>query len=155
MAFAADSAVLFDRLDEELRVAPQAVPGLFGKIIGSVCTRIPVLSRSGKTNRIDQLVEAGAWTDAALALIELELPAWKLRRLVWDDGEWFCSLSRQPSLPAMLDDTVDANHQRMPIALLQAFLQARRINETVPQAISAVPAIKTAGERFVCCDNFA
>jgi hypothetical protein len=155
MAFAADSVVLFDRLDEELRVAPQPAPSLFGKIIGSVCTRIPVLGRSGKTNRVDRLIEAEAWTDAALALIELELPAWKLRRLVWEDGEWFCSLSRQPNLPAMLDDTVDANHQLMPIALLQAFLQARRINETVPQAISTVPAIKMAGERFVCCDNFA
>jgi hypothetical protein len=155
MAFAADSAVLFDRLDEELRVAPQPAPGLFGKIIGSACTRIPVLSRSGKTNRVDRLIEAEAWTDAALALIELELPAWTLRRLIWEDGEWFCSLSRQPNLPAMLDDTVDANHQLMPIALLQAFLKARRVNETVPQALSAVPVIETAGERFVCCDNFA
>ena len=155
MAFAADSAVLFDRLDEELRVAPQPAPALFGKIIGSACTRVPALSRSGKTSRIDRLIEAEAWTDAALALIELELPAWKLRRLVWEDGEWFCSLSRQPNLPAMLDDTVDANHQLMPIALLQAFLQARRVNATVPQALSAVPAIETAGERFVCCDNFA
>jgi len=154
MAFAADSAVLFDRLDEELRVAPQPAPGLFGKIIGSACTRIPVLSRSGKTNRIDRLIEAGAWTDAALALIELELPAWKLRRLVWDDGEWFCSLSRQPYLPVMLDDTVDANHQLMPIAILQVFLQARRLIETTPQAISTVPAMTTADERFVCCDNF-
>jgi len=38
--------------------------------------------------RIDQLIEARAWNDAALALVELELPAWKLRRLVYEDGEW-------------------------------------------------------------------
>src|ERR1700723_2224617 len=100
MAFAADSAVLFDRLDEELRAAPQPAPGLFGKIIGSACTRIPVLSRSGKTNRIDRLIEAGAWTDAALALIELELPAWKLRWLAYESDEWICSLTRQPNVPA-------------------------------------------------------
>ena len=54
--------------------------------------------------RIDQLIEARAWNDAALALVELELPAWKLRRLVYEDGEWHCSLSRQPNLPVALED---------------------------------------------------
>jgi hypothetical protein len=155
MAFAADYEVLFDRLDDELRVALRPAPGLFGKIIGSACTRIPVLSKSGKTDRIDRLLEAGAWTDAALALIELELPAWKLRRLVREDDEWFCSLSRQPSLPAILDDTVDAHHELMPIAILQAFLQARRMSESAPKAVSAVPAARTGEQRFICCDNFA
>jgi len=155
MAFAADYEVLFDRLDDELRVASRPAPGLFGKIIGTACTRIPVLSKSGKTDRIDRLLEAGAWTDAALALIELELPAWKLRRLVREDGEWFCSLSRQPSLPAILDDTVDARHELMPIAILQAFLQARRMSEVTPNAVSAVPATRTGEQRFICCDNFA
>jgi hypothetical protein len=71
------------------------------------CTRLP----AGKAARIDQLIDAGAWNDAALALIELELPAWKLRRLVYEDGEWLCSLSRQPNLPLALDDTADARHE--------------------------------------------
>jgi hypothetical protein len=43
--------------------------------------RLPVLSRAGKTARLQQLVAAGAWTEAALTLIELELPAWSLKRL--------------------------------------------------------------------------
>jgi hypothetical protein len=57
-----------------------------------------VLTRAGKAGkaaRIDQLIKAGAWSDAALTLIELELPAWKVRRLVYEDGEWFCSLSTE------------------------------------------------------------
>jgi hypothetical protein len=37
MAFAADYTVLFDRLDEELRVAPQLDRSLFTKIIVGAC----------------------------------------------------------------------------------------------------------------------
>ena len=34
---------------------------------------------------------------AALALVELELPAWKLRRLIYEDGEWLCSFEAAES----------------------------------------------------------
>ena len=47
MAFAADYAVLFDRLDEELRVAPQLDRSLFTKIIVGACRRMPVMSNPG------------------------------------------------------------------------------------------------------------
>ena len=155
MAFVADHAILIDRLDEELRSVPEPTPDLFSRIIAGACTRVSVLSRSGKATRIALLIEAAAWTEAALALIELEMPAWKLRRLVCEDHEWFCSLSRQPNLPDMLDDTADANHELMSVAILLAFLQARRLAETVPQAGSAVRAHHAAVVATLCCDNFA
>ena len=71
-----------DRLTEQLRLAPALTPDLISNVIADACIRLPVLTRAGNAARIDQLIEAGAWSDAALALIELELPAWKLRRLV-------------------------------------------------------------------------
>ena len=154
MAFAADYEVLFDRLDEELRFGPPPTPGLFANIIGSACTRIPILTKSGKATALDRLIESSAWTDAALALLELELPAWKLRRLVCEGGEWICSLSRQPNLPAALDDTVDAVHEAMPLAILLAFLQARRA-AAIPRAISVVPTVMPGAAELICCDNFA
>ena len=155
MAFAADYMVLFDRLDEELRVAPQLDRSLFTKIIVGACKRIPVLSKSAKVARIDRLIEAGAWTDAAFAVIALELPDWQLRRLEYDGGQWFCALSRAPNLPATLDDTADANHELMPIAILRAFFQARRMTETAPRATSPVPQVSTVADSILCCDNFA
>jgi hypothetical protein len=155
MAFATDHAVLFDRLDEEIRGAPAPVHGLFAKIVAGACTRIPALSLSEKAGRIHRLIAAGAWTDAALAVIALELPAWRLRRLAYEDGEWHCALSRQPNLPAMFDDSADASHELMPLAILRAFLQARRMAEIAPQAISAVPQIQTGAGIIICCDNFA
>lgn len=52
-----------------------------------------------------------AWLDAALTLVELELPGWGLRRLYRDAGTWFCSLSHQPNVSAELDDTADGSHE--------------------------------------------
>jgi hypothetical protein len=155
MAFAADYTVLFDRLDEELRVAPQLDRSLFTKIIVGACKRIPVLSKSEKAAQIDRLIEAGAWTDAALAVIALELPDWQLRRLEYDGCEWFCALSRKPSVPAMLDDTADANHELMPLAILRAFFQARRMAEIAPRARSSMPQVSAGADNIICCDNFA
>jgi hypothetical protein len=71
------------------------------------------------------LIKIGAWVDIALTLIELELPGWKLRRLIREDGEWFCSLSQQPNLPATLDD--------------MAFLEARRRVALVTRLVATVP----------------
>jgi hypothetical protein len=159
MAFAADYGVLLERLDEELRIAAGPAQELFSKIIAGACIRIPVLSKSGKATRIDRLIESGAWADAALAVVELELPAWRVRRLVCEDGEWICSLSRQPNVPAELDDTVDAWHSLLPMAILRAFIEARRrrgfATETIPSVPQVRPAPAPEPERVICCDNFA
>jgi hypothetical protein len=107
----AEQAVAHDRLGDALRLAPALGPELFNKIIDRGGTRLRVLRQSGKAFRIDRLIEAGAWTEAALALIELEIPAWKVRRLVCENGEWLCSLSRQLNVPIELDDNVEASHE--------------------------------------------
>jgi hypothetical protein len=78
---------IFDQLEDELRLAPAPVPTVFAKVISGACRRLPNLSRPGGA-RLDRLVAAGAWADAALVLIELELPAWRLRRLIRQDDEW-------------------------------------------------------------------
>jgi hypothetical protein len=155
MAFAADYVVLLDRLDDELRAAPEAAREIFAKIIGSACSRIPVLSKSGKTARIERLIESGAWTDAAIALIESEVPGWKLRRLVYENGEWFCSLSRQPNLPVDLDDSADAVHQILPLAILRAFIEIRRQGKVITDVAPRIPQLQPATGGMVCCDNFA
>ena len=76
--------VQFQSLADQLRRAPALTPDLISKVIADACTRLPALSRAGKTARIERFTEANAWNDAVLALIELELPAWNLRRLVYE-----------------------------------------------------------------------
>ena len=144
-----------NRLTEQLRFAPALTPDLMSNVIADACIRLPVLRKAGKTARIDQLIAAGAWSDAALALVEIELPAWKLRRLVYEDSEWFCSLSKQPNLPVALDDTADARHEVLPLAILSAFLEARRtIGPVRETSSSTVPQVRSTSGYTICCDNF-
>ena len=145
-----------DRLTDTLRQATSASTDLFYDFVTAACTRLPAMRRAGKAADFDRLVETGAWCDAALALMALEAPGWCIRRLINEDGEWFCSLSREPNLPAALDDTADANHQVLPLAILSAFLEARRRSLAAQAAgQSAVPAIRPAYAGAICCDNFS
>src|SRR6202140_3525367 len=72
--------------DDRLRDAHAVTSELIAEIIGETCRRFPAAGQTGKTARIERLIQAGAWTDAALALIDLELPLWQVRRLVYDGG---------------------------------------------------------------------
>ena len=71
-----DAMLLFpehhDALVYRLRDAPAVSADLISEVIGNSSRRLPV--------RIERLIESAAWTDATLALLELELPHWRLRR---------------------------------------------------------------------------
>ena len=143
-------------LADQIRLAQTVTPDLVSHVIDGACVRLPALGRTEKAARLNRLIEAGAWTEVALALIELELPQWQLRRLVHDDGEWLCSLSKQPNLPAEFDDTADARHEDLPLALLSALLEAKRQAADAREPRSPmVPQIRPATGTVVCCDNFA
>jgi hypothetical protein len=156
MLFNAKDGDRFDRLTGQLRLATAVTRDLILSVLSEACTRLPVLRSAGKAARLDRLIEAGAWNDATLALIELELPAWKPRRLICEDGQWFCSLSKQPNLPIDLDETADANHGVLSLAILSSFVEARRMSsaarEIRPQT---VPQIRSRSGNAICCDNFS
>jgi len=143
----------WDELDAELGCTEDATPELLAKVIRSV----GVPSAAVKSTRINRLVAAEAWTEAALALIELELPRWRLRRLILEDGGWLCTLSRQWKLPDWLDDTVEARHRSLPLAILGALIAARRCGDKAERSASSVPRcpIEISRDATVCCDNFA
>jgi hypothetical protein len=140
-------------LEANLRGA-QAVTAelMFG--VMQACVRCAAMSRTAQA-RVNQLIEAGAWTDAALALLELELPQWKLRRLVQEDGEWLCTLSKQPQLPLGLDEVAEATHEVLPLAILIALLQARCAPSPDAASSTAVPVVRPSAGYAVSCDNFS
>jgi hypothetical protein len=135
-------------LEERLRRAQALTPDLMSDVIAKACTQ------ATHKARVNQLIEAGAWTDATLAMAELELPSWNLRRLIREDGEWLCSLSKQPNLPLALDDTAEASHQVLPLAILAAFVEARRKTEAMRETSQTVPQLRPTSGYAVCCDNF-
>ena len=128
-------------LEERLRHAHAFTPDLMSDVIAKACTRVAAHGATymaGATSmaRVNQLIEAGAWTDAALAMVELELPYWTVRRLTYEDAKWYCSISRQPRLPVPLDDTANASHEVLPVAILSALVEAhRRMGATRAESI--------------------
>jgi hypothetical protein len=142
-------------LDDRLHNACAVTGEFLAEIIGQTCRRFPSASRSGKTARIERLIQSRAWTDAALALIDLELPQWQLRRIAYGEGEWHCALSRARELPDWLDQAIEARHADLALAILSAFVEAERIS--APADRTSVPAVRSDANRLyeaVCSDNF-
>jgi hypothetical protein len=144
------------QLGDLLRDAPAVTADLISEVIGGTCRRFPSAGQTEKTARIERLIGSGAWTDAALALIDLELPQWQIRRLAYDEGEWHCALSRQRELPEWLDQSVEAHHADLPLAILSAFVDAQRISGPSSRpSVPAVPYETNALYEPILSDNFA
>jgi len=107
-----------DRLDTELRVASEPEPKLFRKIAGG--TEGPTEAR----NRLECLLAAKAWAEAALLLVELYLPTWEVSHLGYDAGEWRCSLSPRPREILKFEPFAEAIHRLLPLAILRALVGA-------------------------------
>lgn len=142
--------------DHRLHQAHAVTADLMSELIDETCRRFPSLANAGKAAHVERLMASGAWTDAALALIELELPQWRLRRLAFDGGEWHCALSHERELPDWLDQSIETHHADLPLAILSAFVDARR--NIAPSRNTSVPAVPRSANPLyepVCCDNFA
>ena len=145
-----------DRLVGELRLAPALTTDLLFRIVADACTRASNMARTGRAARLDRLVRAEAWIDAVLSLLELELPAWRACRLLYDGGEWVCSLSRHPEIPFEFDDTVDGRHEALAVAILLSLVEAKRHLTTGDRlGAPSVPQVAPApAAHAVVCDNF-
>ena len=147
-----DSGELGDRLRNVHTVTAE----LIAEVIDETCRHFPSVGQSEKTARIERLIGSEAWTDAVLALIDLELPQWQVRRIAYDEGEWYCALSRERELPDWLDRSIEARHADLPLAILSAFVDAQRIS--TPRSRTSVPIVSRDASPLyepVCCDNFA
>ena len=133
--------------------APAVTRDLFLEVIQKRCAQLWNRS-AGSRAHLSRLVDDGAWIDAALELIELDSPQWKLRRLVCEDGEWFCSLSRSPCVPLEIDDTADASHADAALAILSALLEAQQ--KTLADARKVEPSSAEDGHgTLLDCEDFA
>ena len=145
-----------DALAERLHDAPAATAALLHDVIDLACRRFPSPGQRIASERIDRLIQAEAWADAALALTDQELPNWRVRRIAYDGGDWHCALSRERELPDWLDQAVEAWHPDLALAILGAFIEAQSLGKRSTR--SSVPSVpREAGPRpiAICCDNYA
>ena len=140
-------------LGDRIRDACGVTAEFLTDIIRSSCRRLSV--QGSRTAHVEGLIAAGAWTDAALALIDLELPQWQVRRLAYDEGEWHCALSRQRELPDWLDSAIEARHADLALAILSAFVEARRVSAGMSRtSVPVVPQDTDPRYEPLCSDNF-
>jgi len=143
-------------IHDRLREAHAVTATLLSDLIGETCRRFPSAGRSEKTARIERLIGPEAWIDVALALIDLELPQWQVRRIAYDEGEWHCALSRQRELPEWLDQSIEARHTDLPLAILSAFVDAKAVS--APANRTSIPIVPRDADAFyepLLSDNFA
>jgi hypothetical protein len=144
-------------LQDQIGRAQAVTPDLLSKVVAVACTRIAMPNCAAKAAKLDRLIASEAWTEAALTLVELELPQWRLRRLVYEDGAWLCSLSKQWNLPDWLSDSAETYHQSLPLAILSALIEAHQCEPSQRPMASSVPQCGIAAGSPVetmCCDNF-
>ena len=141
-------------LGATLRGARTMTAQLMSQVIGEVCRRFP-FGQSVKTARVERFIDSEAWIDAGLALIELELPLWQVRRIAYDGGEWYCALSRERELPDWLDRYTEVHNGDLALAILGAFIDAYRVS--LSQVSPSVPAVSCDRSAFyepIRCENF-
>ena len=154
MRFTSESCASF-ALSDRLRGVDDMTPELMAELLEITCRRAPFQGRSAKVLRLKQLAQARAWTDVALALIELELPLWQIRRIAYDAGEWHCALSRQRELPDWLDQSIEARHPDLALAILTAFAEVATVTGSSRTSVPMASGKLSSDYIPLCCDDFA
>lgn len=132
------------RLAVRIRDANAATTELLSDVIREACWRLPSVRRTKSFDRLEQFIQSCAWTDAALALLALELPQWQVRRIVYDAGEWHCALSRCREIPDWLDRPVEACHTDLSLAILSALVGVQRLDtRSTATSVSSFPCADT------------
>jgi hypothetical protein len=146
----------FSRLTGRIRDANAVTAELLSEVIREACSRLPSVRRTQHFKQLEHYIQSSAWTDAVLVLLALELPQWQVRRIVYDAGEWHCALSRQRELPDWVDQSVEACHPDLALAILSALVDVQCVG-TFPTETASVPPFRRMEPLYVpfCCDNFA
>ncbi len=148
MLFHSERARHLDRVADMLREGEPSAQLIIRT--ADVCERV---FSSRESRHIKELIHAGAWTDAALALLAIELPSWKLRRLAYDEGEWHCAISHERELPEWLDGAIETHHADLATAILKAVVEGLRIAEDERHTRQVIKTPLDT-ENLVICDNF-
>jgi hypothetical protein len=122
------------QLTQQLCLSQVVTPDLLAVIIAAACTRFSAMSKAGKAARLDSLIKAEAWSDAALAdrirTTEMEaspprLRGWRMVLFPFQTTE----------LPAVIDEIIDAHHEILPVG------DSRRVRCGTPSKFRCSPVV--------------
>ncbi len=132
-------------------------PDLLSAALGLALAHCASPHRLEDARRIGRLIQCEAWTDAALGLVGLDRRL-TIRRLAHDDTEWRCTIGTQWPVPEWLDDTAEAGHAVLPLAILSAWLEGLRMSAPSAAPATSVPRVPSESSDVLLsmnCDNFA
>jgi hypothetical protein len=144
-------------LQRLIQRADTVTPDLLSAALGLALARCATPHRLDDARRIGRLIQSEAWTDAALALVGLDRRL-TIRRLAYDDGEWRCTVGTQWPVLEWLDDTAEAGHAVLPLAILGAWLKGLRMSAPSAAPATSVPRSGSDSRDMLLsmnCDNFA
>ena len=147
----------FENLQHDISRADAATPDLAATVLDLVLARRRLPGGGDPAKRIRRLIDAQAWTDAALALVALDRSR-VLRHAIHEDGEWRCTLGSPWPLPACVDDTIEFAHADLPLAIFGALvgaLQEKFLPASAAALVSRARAEPRDAVAYVNCDNFA
>src|SRR5262245_14158540 len=90
------------------------------QLVLDVLTAAGVDGATPGPHRVRRRIAAQGWIDAALALVEHAVPRWTSARIIFDEGQWHCALTKHSQVPDWLDDAIEARHHALPLAILAA-----------------------------------
>src|SRR5712672_3233667 len=143
-------------LQRLIQRADTVTPDLLSAALGLALARCATPHRLDDARRIGRLIQSEAWIDAALALVGLDRLT--IRRLAYDDTEWRCTVGTQWPVPEWLDDTAEARHAVLPLAILSAWLEGLRVSVPPAAPATSVPGSPSESSdvlQSMNCDNFA
>ena len=129
---------LGDRLRDAVSMSP---PNSCADIIRSAWPALSVRqSKAPKTARIERLIRQRRLDRRGAGRCSIwNCRSGSSRRIAYDEGEWYCALSRQRELPDWLDQSIEARHADLALAILSAFVEAQRIS--APSSRTSVPTV--------------
>jgi hypothetical protein len=108
------------KLRNEISQAPTATSELVSAAHDLMTARcIPY--RAAAMQRIRTLIDAQAWTDAVLAIADLDRSR-AIHHVVHEDGEWHCRIGSHGAIPHWLGDTAEFSHPVIALAILGALV---------------------------------
>jgi hypothetical protein len=145
-----------NELRDALDGASAPAADLLSSALDLMSTHCALPDRADRARRIRALIDAQAWIDAALAIVDLDR-SHAVRQISHDDGEWSCRIGSRWAIPDWLDNSVQFTHRVLPLAILGALLDARAQSEEAVAPATSVP-LSRSGRGYaipaVSCDNY-
>jgi hypothetical protein len=143
------------KVRSEISRTPTATSYLVAAALDLVVARRPLPYPTPQMQRVRALIDAQAWTDAVLAIADLDRSR-AIQYLVYEDDEWHCRIGSHWALPNWLGDGAEFSHPVLALAILGALIDTLAWTPTTVPPVSAPEwrSGETNAIPAISCENY-